>query len=373
MSGTWYAPDGITPRVPNAPTDVDDRWVGTDDQDFAIDADGFPTIPNVSGGVGNDTMEGRGGNDVLSGADGDDQLFGGNDNDELQGGTGNDLLDGGAGDDFMDAQPGDDTMVGGEGSDTVVFNGAPSEYLWETVEGGWRVTDLGTSRPTQGGDGVDFVDDDVEYVLYNNNGGETLILPVPCFLAGTMIATPDGERPIETLRRGDLVLTADGRAVPILFTGRTTVEARTARGAQGLPILIQAGALGDGVPSRDLEASPQHGIVLDGMLVVAQALVNGLSIRRMPAPAPRFVYYNIETEAHEVVLANGTPVETFCDHVGREAFDNHAEFAALYPEGREIEEMDLPHAKSARQLPRATRARLEARARALAGDVRSAA
>lgn len=371
MSGTWYAPDGITPRIPNAPTDQDDRWVGTDDQDFAADETGQPTLPNVTGGVGNDTMEGLGGNDVLSGGDGDDRLFGGDDNDELQGGTGNDLLDGGAGDDFMDAQPGDDSMLGGSGSDTVVFNGAPGEYTWVSVPGGWQVTDNETMLGAD--DGTDFVADDVEYVLYNNNGGEPLLLPVPCFLAGTLIATPSGERAIETLRRGDLVLTADGRAVPILFTGRTTVDARTARGAHGLPILIQAGALADGVPCRDLQASPQHGIVLDGMLVVAQALVNGLSVRRMPAPAPSFVYYNIETEAHEVMLANGTPVETFCDHIGREAFDNHAEFAALYPEGREIEEMDLPHAKSARQLPRATRARLEARARALAGDVRSAA
>jgi hypothetical protein len=161
--------------------------------------------------------------------------------------------------------------------------------------------------------------------------------------------------------------------VPILFTGRTTVEARSARGAQGLPVVIQAGALADGVPHTDLHASPQHGIVVDEMLVVAQALVNGLSVRRTGAPAPFFTYYNIETEAHEVILANGAPVETFCDNIGREAFDNHAEFAALYPEGREIEEMDLPHAKAARQIPRRTRARLEARAVALAGGVPQAA
>ncbi|BDG72541.1 Hint domain-containing protein [Roseomonas fluvialis] len=371
MSGTWNDSSGVA-RNPDTWTDDDDIYVGSNDKDFELDADGFPTVANIFAGNGNDTMEGRGGDDVLSGGDGNDQVFGGNDNDELQGGTGNDLLDGGAGDDFMDAQPGDDEMFGGTGSDTVVFNGAPDEYTWERVAGGWRVTDNETQLGTN--DGVDFVADDIEYVLYNNNDpSNAVILPTPCFLAGTLIATPAGDRAIETLRVGDLVLTADGRAVPILFAGRTTVEARTARGAQGLPILIEAGALADGVPHRDLQASPQHGIVVDGMLVAAQALVNGLSIRRMPAPAPVFVYYNIETEAHEVVLANGAPVETFCDHIGRDAFDNHAEFAALYPEGREIGEMALPHAKSARQLPRATRARLEARALAGARAVRRAA
>jgi hypothetical protein len=67
------------------------------------------------------------------------------------------------------------------------------------------------------------------------------------------------------------------------------------------------------------------------MLVVAQALVNGLSVRRTGAPAPFFTYYNIETDAHEVILANGAPVETFCDNIGREAFDNHARIRRALP------------------------------------------
>lgn len=369
MSGTWYIPNG--PSIAGGgPSAGADSWVGTGDDDVGVN-DGGEQTPVVNAGLGNDTLVGLGGNDQLAGAEDNDHLYGGDGDDQLTGGSGNDLLDGGLGDDYMDAQPGDDIMIGGGGIDTVFFNGAPSEYIWTAVDGGWRVTDIGLNRANS--DGIDFVSDDVEVVLYNNNGGGQILQPVPCFLAGTMIATPGGERPIETLRVGDLVLTADGRAVPILFAGRTTVEARSARGAQGLPILIQAGALADGMPSRDLASSPQHGIVVDGMLVVAQALVNGMSIRRMPAPAPSFVYYNIETEAHEVMLANGTPVETFCDHISRDAFDNHAEFAALYPEGRPIEEMDLPHARSVRQVPRATRARLEARALAGVQAVRSAA
>jgi hypothetical protein len=371
MSGTWYDANG-NPRVPpepNAQTPGDDSWVGTDGEDFNLNDDG-DTVPTVFASDGNDTMLGLGGRDLLAGNEGDDSILGGEGDDELAGGRGNDVLEGGLGNDFLDAQPGDDTVYGGDGYDTVFFNGAPEEYTWVKVENGWRVSDINTDSD---GDGVDFVSDDVEYAYYGNNGGDAIIQPIPCFLAGTLIATPAGARAIETLCVGDLVLTADGRAVPILFTGRTTVVARTARGARGLPILIRAGALADGVPSRDLQASPQHGIVVDDMLVSAQALVNGLSIRRMPAPAPVFIYYNIETEAHEVILANGTPVETFCDHIGREAFDNHAEFQARYPEGRLIGEMALPQAQSARQLPRATRARLDARALAGTPGVRTAA
>jgi hypothetical protein len=373
MSGTWYDANGIA-RVPNVRSDGDDSWVGREGDDYALNEAG-DQVPEVTGGEGHDTLDGRGGVDNLAGAAGDDLVLGGDGNDNLAGGAGDDTLVGGLGDDFMDAQPGDDVMIGGDGVDTVVFSGSPEEYRWVEVEGGWEVTDLSLNRPTPAGDGTDFVSDDVEFVQYLNgtSGADPIILPTPCFLAGTLIATPSGERAIETLRIGDLVLTADGRAVPILFTGRTTVEARSARGAQGLPVMIQAGALADGVPHADLHASPQHGIVVDDMLVVAQALVNGMSVRRTGAPAPFFTYYNIETEAHEVILANGAPVETFCDNIGREAFDNHAEFAALYPEGREIEEMGLPHAKSARQIPRRTRARLEARAMALAGGMPRAA
>ena len=45
-----------------------------------------------------------------------------------------------------------------------------------------------------------------------------------CFIAGTMIRTPDGEVAVETLKRGDLVLTHDGRSVPVDWLGIQTVS-----------------------------------------------------------------------------------------------------------------------------------------------------
>jgi len=196
---------------------------------------------------------------------------------------------------------------------------------------------------------------------------------VPCFLPGTRIATPSGELAVETLQPGDLVLTADGRAVPLRFLGRRTAMPRFLGAERSNPIRIQAGALAENVPARDLYVSPNHGIVVDGVLAIASALTNGTTITQVPGPGPRFVYYSIETEGHEVILAEGCPVETFMDHVPRAAWDNYADYLALYPEEPQIAEMDLPHAKSHRQVPREVHARIAGRAAVLAPRPRVAA
>jgi hypothetical protein len=186
-----------------------------------------------------------------------------------------------------------------------------------------------------------------------------------CFLAGTLIATPAGEVPVETLAPGDLVLTADGRAVPVRFLGRQTVDTRFSPAWRCHPVRIAAGALAENVPARDLFVSPDHAIVLDGILIFASALTNGTTIRQVPPPAERFVIYSIETERHEVILAEGCPAETFMDHVPRRWWDNYEEYRALYPDEPMIEESPLPHAKSHRQVPAEIHARIAARATAL--------
>jgi hypothetical protein len=194
-----------------------------------------------------------------------------------------------------------------------------------------------------------------------------------CFLAGTRIATPEGERPVETLSIGDLVLGADGRARPVRWIGRQTVVAVFADPRLNFPIRVTAGALGENVPARDLLVSPDHALLVDGLLVQAAALVDGLAVRREPAPAERFTWYHIELEDHALVLAEGTPAETFVDHVTRRRFDNFAEYAALYgDEAPSIPELDLPRVKSARQLPASVRARLDARAAAITTVARAA-
>ena len=194
-----------------------------------------------------------------------------------------------------------------------------------------------------------------------------------CFMPGTMIATPDGEVAVETLRIGDLVMTASGAAQPVRWMGRQAVSTRFADPLRTLPIRIQAGALGQEMPLRDLLVSPDHALLLEGLLVHAGALVNGSTITRATALPVVFTYHHVELADHSLVLAEGTPAETFVDNVNRMAFDNWAEHQALYAHLPPLMELDLPRAKSARQLPMALRRRLAERATALLGQVAAAA
>ena len=182
-----------------------------------------------------------------------------------------------------------------------------------------------------------------------------------CFLDGTAIATPDGPRAVDTLQPGDLVLTHDGRAVPVLWMGHQAVLARFGTARDRMPVEIAAGALGGGLPERPLRVTADHALLVDGLLVNAGALVNGTTIRIMdPADLPqRFTLWHVETEAHDVILAEGTPAETFIDYAGRSRFDNHADYVARFGDvERRVPEAPWPRISAARLLPPALRARL---------------
>lgn len=184
----------------------------------------------------------------------------------------------------------------------------------------------------------------------------------PCFAAGTRIMTPTGEKVVESLVTGDLVTTADGRSVPVKWIGHKTVSTLFA-GESARPVRVAAGAFGDGLPHSDLVLTADHALIIDELAINAGALVNGGTITRDPTSSlpERVTYYHVETEGHEVILANGVDVETYVDYIGRRAFDNHEEYLELYGEERSIPEMPLPRVSSARLLPPAIRARLAGR------------
>ena len=195
--------------------------------------------------------------------------------------------------------------------------------------------------------------------------GGTVVYDTICFCPCTLIRTPHGERAVESLAIGDLVLTTEGEAQPVLWVGRQTVSRRFADPLRVLPIRISAGALDENLPVRDLLVSTDHALLVGGVLIQAGALVNGSTILREENVPVVFTYYHVELAGHSLILAEGVPAETFVDNVDRMGFDNWDEYLARYPEGREVAEMPLPRAKSHRQVPMAIRRHLAARAAAL--------
>ena len=170
--------------------------------------------------------------------------------------------------------------------------------------------------------------------LYGTSGVFALEIEQPavaCYLHGTLISTPWGEVAVEDLAIGDHVLTVSGDVKPIRWVGRRSYIRRLVAWRRDLhPVRINAGALGDGVPRRDLFVSPEHAMLLDGMLIPARALVNGASILQPPAMAD-IKYVHIELDEHDAIWAEGAASETFVDDDSRGMFQNAAEFAALYP------------------------------------------
>jgi hypothetical protein len=154
-----------------------------------------------------------------------------------------------------------------------------------------------------------------------------------CFLKGTQILTAQGERPIEDLRIGEMVLTVSGEAKPIKWIGHMRFErdGQESWDDEVAPVRIARGAFNGDLPHRDLYVSGSHRFFINGLLIPARDLINGRSITQLSSMgADVLEYLHIEVEDHDVILANGAPAETLDSNADRADFDNFDEYVALY-------------------------------------------
>jgi hypothetical protein len=154
---------------------------------------------------------------------------------------------------------------------------------------------------------------------------------VTCFLPETRIKTTKGEFRIEELRIGHRVVTVSGEAEPIRFIGRRELSRESSqpwRIGEG-PVKISRFAI-DGKPNSDLYVSPEHAIYIDGVLIPARNLVDGVTIVANAKPeALSLTYFHIELDTHEAILAEGLAVERYLRN-NLHSFDNADEYVELY-------------------------------------------
>lgn len=168
--------------------------------------------------------------------------------------------------------------------------------------------------------------------------------PVPCFTPGTTVMTPGGAVPVESLRPGQRIMTRDSGMQVLKWVGRRDLTAEALTQDPSLrPILLRQGALGDGLPARDMLVSPQHRFLVRGahlalemnepeMLVPALALRNRAGVST--AALEPVSYIHLLFDRHEVVLSDHVWTESFqpaARMVSRMDGNARRELAQLFP------------------------------------------
>ncbi len=159
-----------------------------------------------------------------------------------------------------------------------------------------------------------------DFTLAPDGAGGTDLTAI-CFLPGTLIRTLQGEVPVEKLEVGQFVRTWSGGKRPVTWIGTGTVLAARGRQTASASVIVRAGALADNVPSRDLRVTKGHSLWIDDVLIPVEFLVNHRSIVWNDSPGEVTIYH-VELDAHDILIADGAPAESYRDDGNRWLFRN---------------------------------------------------
>ncbi|WP_417270387.1 Hint domain-containing protein [Celeribacter sp.] len=340
----------------NVTTDITVTYTGSENGGVTSGADSvtFKNIEVIIGGSGADIIDASADGSGLA-------LDGGGGADIITGGSDNDIITGGAGDDTITTGADEDTVVlaDGFGHDTITdFDLTDSDgdgftddqfdvsSLTDADGNPVDTRDVSVSEDSEGNAVLTFPNGEsitLEGVAPSqvDSAPELHAMGIPCFVSGTRIMTPSGERLIEDLQCGDVVSTLTAGPQPILWVGRTTVtRARLALQPELSPIRVRAGTIGN---SGDLWVSPQHGLALPDhshhaearVLVRARHLLEYGDGRVRRAQGCRDVtYHHLLLPQHALILANGCASESlFPGRYALSGFDRaaKAELFDLFP------------------------------------------
>ncbi len=269
----------------------------------------------------------------------------------------------------------DDDDIDRRGGDTVngvdVTRVFPGDTVSVTYADGTRTTVTGTTfylssgiqvfTPTDGSVLQDATFNSSTYVTTQGVLNVNTDLGPPCLTHGTLVETPNGQVPVEDLKAGMQVIGEDGAPLTLRMVLSTGFGAREMRENDKLqPVRIVAGALGNGLPRRDLVVSRQHRMLLNAPVVErmfgdSEVLVPAVKLTALPGiyvdpTLPRVVYYHLVFDQHEIIYAEGAATESL--YTGTEALrsvpsEAREELLLMFPELREQSGMNVP----ARKIP----------------------
>jgi len=199
------------------------------------------------------------------------------------------------------------TKTGSTDVAVVKLNGSTGSTIWSVQNGVLNVSKQMNRTPD-----VSVGPNGVIYVAYVTSEGTEIVEEItadgtvlgptfgnPCFLAKTPVLTRYGYRPIETLQKGDELVSNGGRLCKVV----RLLKKRVIPSELSNPYVIPEGMFG---AKQRIYISPNHKVfVPERGMVYARDLGLRQWIMREP-----FVYYNVELEEWKPMVVAGVEVES---------------------------------------------------------------
>lgn len=169
-----------------------------------------------------------------------------------------------------------------------------------------------------------------------------------CLLSGTEVITNRGSIRVEDLIQGDMVLCENSSFSSLRWVGVQTLSPIFS-GKSSWPVKISKDALGENTPDKDLYVSQDHAIFLQGLLISAEALINGTTITLEEPTKSSLKYYGLDLGVATIHPVHNLLVGSL-GATSREHFDNYQEWL---DSGYELidEPLMFPRVKNASQMP----------------------
>ncbi|WP_157598729.1 Hint domain-containing protein [Tateyamaria omphalii] len=219
---------------------------------------------------------------------------------------------------------------------TPVGGGAPIDLLFVAAGPGENQGDLTLVVST-----APLVPGTTYNISFKNDGGGTPYGEIVCFTRGTLIRTPAGDVPVETLAVGDRILTLDEGAQRITWAAQRMILFPQ---GDDLPVWVAPHTFGKDQPYASTGLSPRHCLLrrdpafqimfdMPEVLVAARDCVDGDTITQ-ELEGKAIEYFHLMVDGHALIWANGMLAETFYPGpVARQSLDPmaHARLVALHP------------------------------------------